>query len=408
MLLAAAASPTIPSTSSRRRDRSLMTAALQAAVAQEARADAQWLAKPDHARLLSPPAHARLAGDTRHQPVLSLENWLHVSYFRVLIGPCLSVSVSTALSHTQQYPTHPNNNPTAPLALIPTHPNNTQHTHPTIQQRRGWSAAAAAASSGSDATKANAIAPPGLRVLSHLLSYPLTLGHYLAHICPSPPQQAALVMLGARAEATLPSLWWRELLCYHGGGGHSSPLNLGLHMVGPELAAAGSGKGSSRGEQVRLATDAEASAGESQQGGGELTLFRHRGLYHELLAATEDGAAGLPPKPAAFVAFNPGFGHPNLSERWVPTLDAALLGQQSSPCSPMVLWTAHSQADQDRDLAFLDAHFAQRSGAAVDWLLAPMANPFGSRKRVAGGVGEEQGAVVQANQFVGVFRVRRL
>lgn len=85
MLLAAATAPTIPSASSRRRDRSLMTAAgaapagatLQAA--QEARADAQWLAKPDHARLLSPPAHARLAGDTRHQPVLSLENWLHVS-----------------------------------------------------------------------------------------------------------------------------------------------------------------------------------------------------------------------------------------------------------------------------------------------------------------------------------------
>lgn len=130
--------------------------------------------------------------------------------------------------------------------------------------------------------------------------------------------------------------------------------------------------------------------------------------HHYYDPHTHTAATGLPPKPAAFVAFNPGFGHPNLTKGWKPTLDAAL--GQHSPCSPLVLWTAHSPADQARDVAFLDAHFAaqQGGGAVVDWLLAPMTNPFASRKRVAGGVGEADGAVVQANQFVGVFRVRRL
>lgn len=115
------------------------------------------------------------------------------------------------------------------------------------------------------------------------------------------------------------------------------------------------------------------------------------------------------------MAFNPGFGHPHLSEAWKPTLDAALLQhqrQQGPLSSPMVLWTAHSAADRDRDVAFLDRHFSRQAGGGqsgvVDWLLAPMANPFASRKRVTGGVGEEKEAIVQANMYVGVFRVRRL
>lgn len=152
-------------------------------------------------------------------------------------------------------------------------------------QRRDWSAGAEATASDGEAA---AIAAPGLRVLSHLLSYPLTLAHFLTHICPSPSTPRAptgLVMLGARAEATLPSLWWRELLAYHHGSSSSSrsrsPLNLGLHMVGPELPS------SSRGERVPLG-DEEAAVADGRSGrgaGGELTLFRHRGLYHELLAA---------------------------------------------------------------------------------------------------------------------------
>jgi hypothetical protein len=117
-----------------------------------------------------------------------------------------------------------------------------------------------------------------------------------------------------------------------------------------------------------------------------------------------DHAGSLPSfNPAAFVAFNPGFGHPHLTDMWKPTLDVAL----QCPHSPMVLWTAHSDADMQRDVEFLDSYVSQRQGV-VDWLLAPMVNPFASRKRVAGGIGEDKEAVVQANMHVGVFRVRRL
>lgn len=247
------------------------------------------------------------------------------------------------------------------------------------------------------------IAAPGLRVLSHLLSYPLTLAHYLGHIAPvlsspsRPPSTAALVMLGARAEASLPSLWWRELLCYHGSSRMQS-LRLYVHMVGPELPGR-SERGGGR-ECVNLSLSTE---GQGEGAGGELVLYRHRGLYHELLS--ED--ATVPAKPAAYVTFNPGFGHLNLSEAWKPTLDAALQQQPGATPSPLVVWTAHSEADKDRDVAFLDRHFG-KAGSRVDWLLAPMPNPFASRKRVSGGYGEGKEAVVQANMFVGVFRVQRL
>jgi hypothetical protein len=120
-------------------------------------------------------------------------------------------------------------------------------------------------------------------VLSHLLSYPLTLAHYLSHICPAPSQGTAhLVVLGARAEATLPSLWWRELLCYHA----SSPsLRLGLHMVGPDLPGGNGG-----GERVPLSLGGQEEEEEEEQQQQreeeqQLTLYRHRGLYHELVTS---------------------------------------------------------------------------------------------------------------------------
>lgn len=208
------------------------------------------------------------AGDTRHQPVLSLENWLHVR-----------ASDQARWGWTAIPPSNVPNSPTH---------------HPTYaQQRRGWSSPSSSAS-GAAGPEGESI-PAGLRILSHLLSYPLTLAHYLSHICPCPPpsvspsssssQGTALVMLGARAEATLPSLWWRELLCYHGSG----HLNLSLHLVGPELPSSKGG-----GERVPLVLPQEQRGEGAQQqrqgqgqGGGELTLHRHRGVYHQLIEEGE-------------------------------------------------------------------------------------------------------------------------
>lgn len=65
-----------------------------------------------------------------------------------------------------------------------------------------------------------------------------------------------------------------------------------------------------------------------------LRIIRKKTYTHTYMPThptpTHAGKALLPRKPAAFVAFNPGFGHPSLSESWEPTLAAAML-QQSPP-----------------------------------------------------------------------------
>eukprot|EP00624_Nannochloropsis_granulata_P001329 evm.model.NODE_16477_length_6640_cov_25.901356.1 len=245
------------------------------------------------------------------------------------------------------------------------------------------------------------LASPGLRILSHLLSYPMTLAHYLPHLqkvaeaTKTKKEEAAaavhLAILGARAEASLPSAWWMELLCLR-------CIHLHLHMVGPEMPHAVAKTAARAAEHVVLDADRQ------------LWLHKHHGLYHELVAdivssvtssssssaaAAATAAAQAPGGGSldAIVLYNPGLGHPALSTAWAPTL--AKLQAERKP----VLWTAHSQEDRDRDIALLGAQEKD-----VEWLVGPERNPFASRKRLVDPLDARH--VLAANEYAGVFRWR--
>ena len=203
------------------------------------------------------------------------------------------------------------------------------------------------------------LATPGLRILSHLLSYPLTLAHYLPHLLPADSQEQQeqhLAILGARAEATLPAVWWKESLGLRAAHAH-------LRMQGPETPATA--------KPEHLVLD------DTRQ----LWLQYEQGLYHQLPTSNPS---------AEIILFNPGLGHPHLAASWAPTL-AKLQAEQKT-----VLWTAHSPQDRDRDVALLETQ------AKVEWIVAPEPNPFCSRKKVVDPLDATH--VLAANQVAGVFK----
>ena len=173
-----------------------------------------------------------------------------------------------------------------------------------------------------------------IALISHVLSAPLTL-RYCAE--QSIATRAALSELdicciGARAEATLPPEYWKEVLMT------GSKRRWNIDFVGPDL---GSMK-----YPVRL-----------QHGDSLLTLqVLSKGYFHDLPQEKEK-------QWDACLLLNPGLGHPNLKQNWIPTLDK-LRGKS--------LWlTAHSQLDAERDAQLLRNQW----GIHVDYRL----NPFASR-----------------------------
>jgi len=315
-----------------------------AKAAQEAREEAMWISKPTNSRLIQPPTQTPLSA-----------------------AAAAMVAASTTLA-LEEY-----------------------------LRQRDWA----------EPNTTTLLASPGLRILSHLLSYPMTLAHYLPHLqkaaaaattAAGKKEDAAaaaaavhLAILGARAEASLPSAWWKELLCLRRG-------HLHLHMIGPELPRAAAKEGVAAGAAgVAAAAAAEHVVLDAER---ELWLYKHHGLYHELASDVSSSLAASQPPPvaaaaaapaAAVVLYNPGWGHPALSAAWAPTL--VKLQAQKKP----VLWTAHSQEDRDRDLALLGMQ-DQR----VEWLVGPERNPFASRKRLVDPLDAQH--VLAANAYAGVFR----
>lgn len=73
-----------------------------------------------------------------------------------------------------------------------------------------------------------ALEAPGKRMVSSLLSAPLSLGYALKKVQECPEELKVLV-IGARAEATLPSMWWREALVLA-----DTTRKLSLGFLGPD------------------------------------------------------------------------------------------------------------------------------------------------------------------------------
>ncbi|KAJ1616130.1 hypothetical protein T492DRAFT_1108664 [Pavlovales sp. CCMP2436] len=213
-------------------------------------------------------------------------------------------------------------------------------------QWRGWNAHAAGAL-GPGAAHA-----PFRRQLSAMLTFPMTLAHVLARPrfgFASTERSLDIVLLGARAEGSLPPSAWAELT-------HAVPAlrGLQLRMVGPMV-------------DTKLAT---GSSREVWSAHGMRTSI-HRGYYHELLADTEQ--AQLLAAPDAFVLFHPGLSHVGWACAWTPTMRRVLA------TGVPVLITGFSQEDSRANLRFVESLCSQSGGRRCGKLWT---NPFASIQTV--------------------------
>lgn len=231
---------------------------------------------------------------------------------------------------------------------------------------------------------------PGFRLLSSLLTFPLTMSYGLKNVFEVSPvfsrQSKNILVVGARAESSLPTIWWRENL-YLKGVSHKD-----IHFVGPGLQVNNSLLYSNPKLLATLMTFTDAATDESHSFDLRNALsigVRPTSDTPSFGTATANSAAGstspgwskkipsdtvetvtvvtrasrLPddvnllhqhPKcrelvewADVFVLYNPGYGSKAIQASWEATMKLLLWSKKP------VLCTAHGSYDLQRDLAAL-------------------------------------------------------
>lgn len=185
--------------------------------------------------------------------------------------------------------------------------------------------------------------PHSIALVSHVMSAPLTMWHAFEEYCGSASSFEEHVtarqkwcVIGARAEATLPSQYWREILQFE------RKREWSIEFCGPDVRPSS--------KPVTL---------QKEDNNSQLTLtWSYRGYFHEKPHSQQSITD-------VYFLFNPGLGHANLKKDWIPTLNI-LLEEGSSCCL-----TAHSELDAERDVKML-----QEQGFGS---VAYQPNPFVSR-----------------------------
>ena len=228
-----------------------------------------------------------------------------------------------------------------------------------------------------------------IAIISHLLSAPLTLASQFRKLMEyfsqsSPNENGAservgfdLCCVGARAEASIPAVYWREFLrlsmasmsirsefpCDGRVLLERKSLELYLDFVGPDIPSKVSKQSVCVPEEKRNHTASSAS----------ISLRNYyRGYFHDVPAVNASNQKGK--LWDAYVFFNPGFGHPNLQQSWEPTLKL-LLDQGRSGFhkkKSILLLTAHSEKDASRDFSILRDVYGLKTVEYKE-------NPFASR-----------------------------
>jgi len=212
-----------------------------------------------------------------------------------------------------------------------------------------------------------------MQLISHSLSYPLTLASQSHHFLSSVPktstiQHIRLLCIGARAEATLPTNYWREFLCYVENNlsfqqqqNHTSSFNGRIHwtidFIGPD---------------VPKGIPQRSIPGSSKY--HKLDLICHNGYFPQYFTDSSHPKSNYNDYEDlwdGFVLFNPGIGHPNLQSHWISTLANLLTSNETSSFhTKPIIFTAHSLLDSKRDLELLQL-FAKENNTIMDELLQP-------------------------------------
>lgn len=211
-----------------------------------------------------------------------------------------------------------------------------------------------------------ALHAPFYRQLSAMITFPMTLAHVLSRRFRygSVPRRDHLniVVLGARAEATLPPSAWLELA-------HALPCStIFLRMVGPAVDS-----------QLAMAASREAWHAEG------VRASLHRGFYHQLKARSD--CSQLIGRPDAFVLFHPGLMHEGWQMGWRRTFQSVL--ETNAP----VIVTGFSLADSRANMRFIEEE--QRKWTRTAHAERLWTNPFASQRLL---LDEKQASVMQANQ----------
>ena len=210
------------------------------------------------------------------------------------------------------------------------------------------------------------------RSLSSLFTYPLTLSYGLQSMnLSSSPNIKNILILGARAESSLPARKWRHLLI-------SSPMlqEVNLYFQGPHIYPL-------QHQYVDWSYDEDKSK--------KLSFFNlGKCLFHSDKQAQE-----LLPSLDLIVVFNPGFGHDYLKESWNPSLSQLL--HSKIP----ILATALSEYDLKRDINFLK----NENKEPIQFLLEPKENPFRSHRQAIDDKEENPDhRVIVTNAYVYTFK----
>lgn len=300
---------------------------------------------------------------------------------------------------------------------------------------------------------------PAARMLSATLSFPLTLAYAMSYVYDtqdttvttttapysgaspqSVPENINILVVGARAESSLPLQWWKEHLFYCSSSSSSYSHRIGhrnIRFVGPGLlphqaldkltnTASFMGMGDEKRPQqegghgvgIGPAKGDTPSACSSSTNDGYLCTslsllnsFTQNPRNNEdvmplhLHAEKED----LLRWADVFVLFNPGYGTRILGNSWRPTIE--LLIQSNKP----VVCTAHGPWDLQRDLLALDSIVApsattianeqqQKQNIELGWLLKPQLNPFRTLKLTVDTNEEDAARIVTNSHSLYIFR----
>lgn len=178
-------------------------------------------------------------------------------------------------------------------------------------------------------------------LVSHVLSAPLTMAAHLLDQLVLPgsqwqkPRTLRWACIGARAEASLPVEYWKEIAIIRHWY-NQEPFQLELVFIGPEVPR--------RPSMILPCGDSST-----------LKLKWVVGTFHSI--SNNTGSMNIVRLFDAFIMLNPGLGHDHLKEGWTPTLELILEGIESERLGPLLL-TAHSKLDAERDTQRL-LHFCK-------------------------------------------------
>lgn len=224
-------------------------------------------------------------------------------------------------------------------------------------------------------------------LISHAMTFPLTLAYNAHHFILPHHQQESLNMqstpsqcnirlccVGSRAEANLPDDYWKEfLICSNLLGNAYDNTNTNanatvhwtIDCVGPEVSR------QMKSRQITL--DIPDSNG-SKNSHTSLTLNYHSGYLHnyilDMYKSSGKSIDDILTMFDGFILFNPGIGHPHLKKSWKPTMEFILKTKQR------FIMTAHSEMDSERDrMVLYELMGFEENTDALNYTL----NPFASK-----------------------------